>query len=212
MIDTQRLATFAVSAFVLIVIPGPTVLFVVSRAITLGRKGALFTVLGVVAGEYVQALTVAAGIGSLISRSLAVFTVVKLAGAAYLVWLGIQAVRHRHRLTDVLDGSGPAKSPLRIMREGFVVGGTNPKVLAFFAAVLPQFVDRDLGHVPLQMAILGLIYVSIGLVTDSVWSVVAGTARHWLVRSPQRLAQLGGLGGVMIIGLGVQLATNGRTE
>ncbi|MGE0877920.1 MAG: LysE family translocator [Acidimicrobiia bacterium] len=212
MIDTHRLLAFVISSFALIVIPGPSVLFVVSRAISLGRKAAIVTVVGNALGTSLQLLFVAAGLGSLVTKSIVVFTTVKLVGAVYLVYLGVQAFRHRHDLTAVFDDPSIAKPTSVVLREGFVVGAMNPKVIAFFAAVLPQFVDRDLGHVPLQMIVLGLIFEAIALVSDSTWGIAAGTARQWLARKPGRLAQISGAGGVAIIGLGVRLALTGRNE
>ena len=154
----------------------------------------------------------AAGLGAILERSVVLFDVVRLAGATYLVYLGVQAFRHRRALATVLDVGAQPRSMRRILREGFIVGISNPKTALFFAAVLPQFVNRDLGHVPLQMALLGMIFVAIALVSDSMWGMAAGTARAWLGRSPDRLAALGGLGGVVTIGLGLRLALTGRTD
>ena len=193
-------------------VPGPSVLFVVSRGVTLGRRAALATVLGNSLGVYLQVLLVAAGLGALLERSVVVFDVVRLAGAAYLVYLGVQAFRHRRALATVLDVGVEPRSMRRILREGFLVGISNPKTALFFAAVLPQFVNASLGHVPLQLALLGLVFVAIALVSDSVWGMAAGTARAWLGRSPDRLAALGGLGGVVTIGLGLRLALTGRKD
>jgi threonine/homoserine/homoserine lactone efflux protein len=212
MLDADRLGAFAVTAFALIVIPGPSVLFVVSRGVALGRRAALATVAGNGVGVYLQVLLVAAGLGSLLERSVLLFEVVRLAGAAYLVYLGVQAFRHRRALATVLDVGAQPRSLRRILREGFLVGVSNPKTALFFAAVLPQFVNPDLARVPLQMALLGLIFVAIALASDSVWAMAAGTARAWLGRSPDRLAVLGGLGGVITIGLGIRLALTGRKD
>lgn len=212
MIDTGRLAAFMVTAFVVVVIPGPGVLFIVSRGISLGRRAALATVLGHFLGLMTQVVAVAAGIGVVVERSIVVFTVIKFAGAVYLVWLGFQAIRHRHRLAVALDASHRQVRLSRITRDGFVVGVSNPKGFALFASVLPQFVDRGLGHVPLQIVLLGLIVGGIALVSDSCWGLAAGTARTWLSRSPRRLAAVGGAGGLATIGLGVRLAATGRHD
>jgi threonine/homoserine/homoserine lactone efflux protein len=212
MVAPDRLLAFAVAAFLLIVVPGPSVLFVIGRGMALGRRAALATVLGNAAGAYVQVVFVAVGAGAVVARSVAVFTVIKLVGAAYLVVLGIRAIRHRHRLAEVVDAAVAPRSARRILREGFVVGVTNPKVIVFFAAILPQFVDNDLGHPAVQMLVLGLIFVAIALVSDSMWGLAAGTARVWLGRSPRRLAAIGGTSGVVMIGLGVSLAVTGRRD
>ncbi|HEU5149350.1 MAG TPA: LysE family translocator [Iamia sp.] len=212
MVSTHALLTFAATSLLLIVVPGPSVMFVVSRGVTLGRRAAVLTVLGNAAGAYTQVLLVAAGLGALVQRSIAVYTAVKLVGAAYLVYLGVQAFRHRHRLHLDADAAGPARSPRRLLLDGYVVGVANPKVIVFFAAILTQFVDPDGGPVPLQMAVLGLIFVMIALVSDGAWGLMAGTARGWLARSPRRLAALGGTGGLVTVGLGVRLAVSGRAD
>jgi threonine/homoserine/homoserine lactone efflux protein len=140
------------------------------------------------------------------------FTVLKLAGAAYLVFLGVQAIRHRRSLAEALGAKVERKTVARLMLDGFLVGVTNPKVIVFFAAILPQFVDRAAGHVPVQIITLGAIFAGIALLSDSAWALVAGTARAWLARSPRRLAALGGTGGLVMIGLGATLALTGRKD
>jgi threonine/homoserine/homoserine lactone efflux protein len=210
-IDPHRVAALAVTAFVLIAVPGPSVLFVISRGIVHGRRAGLATVVGNAAGLAVQVVGVALGLGALVSGSVAAFTVVKVAGAAYLVVLGINAIRHRRSLAGVL--TSPAAVPLRrILREGFVVGVTNPKTLVLFTAVLPQFVDPAGAAPALQLLVLGALVVAIALVSDSVWAVTAGSARVWLARRPDRLAHVGGLGGVITVGLGVRLLLTGRND
>lgn len=201
-----------VAAFTIIVIPGPSVLFTISRGVSLGRKAAVATVAGNCLGVYVQVTLVALGLGSIVERSITVFTAVKLVGAVYLVSIGVQMYRHRGRLARALDSEVEAKPVKRIIREGFVVGITNPKVLVFFGAVLPQFVDRSRGRVPVQMMTLGVVFIAIGFVSDSAWGLLAGTARTWLKSSPKRLSALGGAGGLAIIGLGVRLAVVGRRD
>jgi len=210
--SADRLAALALTAFVLIAIPGPSVLFVVSRSVTLGRRAGLATVVGNATGIYVQAIAVAIGIGSIVERSVAVFEVIKLAGAAYLVFLGIQAFRARRRLAAAFDPLTPPKSGGRLVRDGFVVGVTNPKAIVIFTAILPQFADPAAGHVPLQLLVFGLIFVLIALVSDGMWALAAGTARQWLVNSPRRLEAVGGAGAIVMIGLGLRLAVSGRKD
>ncbi|MGH2793906.1 MAG: LysE family translocator [Actinomycetota bacterium] len=212
MLDTDRLLAFALTAFILIVIPGPSVLFVISRGVTLGRRAALATVAGNTTGVIVQVTAVAIGVGSLVQRSAVVYETIRFAGAAYLILLGVRALRERRRLRTILDAAAVAKPARRIYREGFIVGVTNPKAAVFFAAVLPQFADPTLGHVPLQILGLGLIFAVIALVSDSAWGLAAGSLRAWLGRSPRRLERLGGAGGLAIVGLGVHLAVTGRRE
>jgi len=155
---------------------------------------------------------VAFGIGALVERSVAVFTVIKLVGAAYLIFLGVQAWRHRGSLRAALDTPVEPKSLVRILWDGTLVGASNPKAIVFFAAVLPQFVNRSAGHVPVQMLLLGTVFVAIAVVCDSSWALAAGTARAWFTRSPRRLAMVGGTGGLVMIGIGASLAFSGRKD
>ncbi len=212
MTGTDRLLAFALLSLVLIVIPGPSVLFVVGRALALGRRAAVITVVGNAAGEYLAVVAVAVGIGVVVARSAVVFAIIKFAGAAYLVFLGVRAIVRRHRLAAVVTTAQPPQSSRRTLWEGFVVGLANPKSAVFFAAVLPQFVDRSAGHVPVQLLLLGAIFVAIALVCDGLWALAAGTARDWFARSPRRLAITGGTGGLTMIGLGIGLAFTGRTD
>jgi threonine/homoserine/homoserine lactone efflux protein len=211
-LPTGHLLAFVITSFALIAVPGPSVLFIVSRALTLGQRAALATVVGNEAGEYVQVLAVAFGIGVIVERSIVVFTVLKLAGAAYIVLLGIRTIRSRSSLAGVLEVVTTPRSTRRVFREGFVVGVSNPKTVIFFLAVLPQFVDRHAGHVPVQLLAFGLVFLVIALVSDSAWALVAARGRAWLSRSPARLARIGGVGGLVMIGLGARLAISGRKD
>ena len=208
----SHLLAFSVTAFVIIVVPGPSVLFVFGRALGLGRLAGVSTVVGNTLGEYVQVLGVAFGVGALVERSVLVFTVLKFAGAAYLVYLGVQAIRRRRSLVAALAAPVERKTAWRITLDGFFVGMTNPKTAVFLAAILPQFIDRSAGHVPVQIIVLGAIFSAIALVSDSAWALAAGTARAWLARSPRRLELLGGTSGLVMIGLGATLAFAGRKD
>ncbi len=211
MADGSTLAAFVIAWTAIVLVPGPSVLFVISRGMALGRRAAVLTVLGNELGMLVQVLLVAAGVGALVQRSVLAFEVLRLAGAIYLVYLGVQAVRHRRALASVLDVTA-TRASRHIVREGFIVGVTNPKVIVFFTAMLPQFVDPDGAAAPLQMAVLGLISITIAFVCDSVWGVLAGSARNWLSSRPHRLRRLGGAGGLVMIGLGTRLAVTGRHD
>src|SRR5581483_7201520 len=225
----DSLITFALASVVLVVVPGPTVVVVVSRAIAHGRRAALASVAGNSLGVGVLVVAVAVGLGAVVERSVAVYTTIKLLGAAYLIYLGVRTWRDRGSLAGAfrappavpgavpaapgavpaVPGAGPVR---RLFRQGVLVGVTNPKAMVFFAAVLPQFVARGAGHVPAQMLVLGFGFVLLAMVLDSIWGLAAGTARDWLARSPRRLAALGGTGGLMMIGLGMGLAVTGRRE
>ncbi|MFG2827026.1 LysE family translocator [Streptomyces sp. NPDC048434] len=214
MVSTDRLLAFAAMSLLVIVIPGPSVLFVIGRALAHGRRTALATVLGNVLGSYLLVAAVALGLGSLVEQSVAVFLAVKLAGAAYLVFLGVQAFRHRKDMKmSAADGPAQvARGDLRTIADGILVGVTNPKGIVFFAAVLPQFVDHTAGGLPAQMLTLGLVPISIGLITDTVWGLTASAARNWFARSERRLSMIGGAGGFAMIGLGVTVAATGRAD
>jgi len=211
-LPTAHLLAFTLTAFALIVVPGPSVLFTVSRALALGRAAGVATVAGNTVGVYVQVVAVAFGIGALVERSVMGFTIVKLGGAAYLIFLGVQAIRHRQKLAEMLGSRIENKSVARVMADGFVVGIGNPKAIVFFAAVLPQFVDRQAGQVPQQMLLLGAIFAGVALLSDSGWALVAGSARAWFGRSSRRLELIGGTGGLVMIGIGAMLAVSGRKD
>ena len=212
MVPLKDILAFCGVAVILVAVPGPSVVFTISRALTSGRRTALLNVAGNTIGLVVQVVAAAFGLGAVIERSAAVFTGVKLAGAAYLVWLGVQAIRHRRSLTETIAAEAGPLSPLRAVRDGVVVGATNPKTIAVFLVVMPQFVARDAGHVASQLLVLGLVFPLIALLLDSCWALAAGTARQWLSSSPRRLAAIGGAGGLVMIGLGVSLAATGRKD
>jgi len=201
---------FALAAFALIVIPGPSVLFVIGRSLSLGRKGGFLSVLGNALGMLPAIALVSLGVGAIVAESVLVFVVIKFVGAGYLVYLGVQAIRHRNDHTGTAASVRARPSSLRLIREGFFVGVSNPKTIVFFVAVLPQFVNYDHGAIPLQMATLGMIFFGIALASDSMWALTAGTARAWFARNPKRLARMGASGGVVMIGLGGALALSGN--
>jgi threonine/homoserine/homoserine lactone efflux protein len=214
MIPAGHVLAFVAVVTVLIAIPGPSVLFTVSRALTVGRRAALLTVVGNELGLCVQVVAVAFGVGAMVERSAEIVTVVKLAGAVYLVYLGVQAILHRRSMAEALAARVTPVRPWRAVRDGFVVGAANPKTIVFFVAGLPEFTTTAHGHlpVPVQMLILGALFPAIALVLDSGWAAAAGTARQWLSASPRRLALIGGTGGLVMIGLGVSLAATGRKD
>jgi threonine/homoserine/homoserine lactone efflux protein len=242
-IATDRIVPFLVTAIIIILAPGPQVLFVVGRALAYGRRTAISTAAGGTFGAYLQALVVSLGLGTLVERSAAVYTAIKLIGAAYLVFLGVIAFRHRHGLRDAVSTHGAdnanaddAREPgsagpgnadgarwratrpqsevpgSRAARQGMLVGITNPKAAVFFGAILPQFVNRAYGHVPLQMFVFATMFSTMALVCDCAWGLAAGGARDWFVRSPRRLAMVGGAGGLAMVGLGVSVAITGRKD
>ena len=170
------------------------------------------TVVGNATGVYMQMLAIAFGLGAIVERSVAAYTVIKLAGAAYLVYLGVQALRHRRDLASALNAQVESKTARRIFLDALVVGAANPKAVVFFAAMLPQFVDRASGHVPVQMMCLGAVFFVVALISDGTWALAAGTARAWLSAQPRRLEIVGGAGGLAMIGIGASLAASGRNQ
>ncbi|OEU91623.1 lysine transporter LysE [Streptomyces abyssalis] len=223
MVDLHRLAAFCAMSLLLSAVPGPSVLFVVGRALAHGRRAALASVTGNAVGGYVLVVAVALGLGSVVSRSAFLFGAVKIVGAAYLILLGVRAVRgSRSTLREgtARGRAAPTRTApetaapggLRQGWEGFTVGVTNPKSIVFLMAVLPQFVDRAAGHVVVQMLLLGMAGALLQLASDSMWGLAASAARDWLARSPRRASLLGATGGIGMIGLGVTVAVTGRAE
>lgn len=219
---TDALLAFLAAALIIIVIPGPTVLFVVGQSLSHGRRSGLTSVLGGSVGIIPLIVAVAFGVGTVVAQSVVIFTIVKILGAGYLVYLGVQGIRHRKIGNEVPEdptlatsGDGEVDSFVPAGRElsyrsmfmqGFIVGISNPKTIIFFVAALPQFVSIEAGHVPLQMIILGLFFQALALFSDGSWAFIAGTARNWFARSPRRMSRIRGIGGGMLIGLGGTLA------
>ena len=212
MLPSDRLLAFGITAFVVIVIPGPSVLFVVGRALACGRRVAVLTVVGNALGEYVQVIAVAIGVGALAEQSVTVFTAMKLLGGAYLIYLGAKTFRERRSLAAALAAPVAHRSDRRAFLEGWTVGVTNPKTVVFLAAILPQFVDRAAGDVPVQILLLGAVFAAIAVASDTIWATAAGGVRLWFGRSPRRLELIGGAGGLAIIAVGAGLVVSGRKD
>ena len=210
MISSGQLIGFTLASLVLIVVPGPGVLFIVGRALSHGRRTAFATAAGHALGNYAVAACVAVGLGAVLERSAQVFLAAKLVGALYLVILGVQAIRHRRSLATAMSAAAGTGDGWRALRDGLVVGVTNPKSYILFGAVLPQFVSRTAGNVPAQMLLLALISVAIGLVSDITWGLAASGVRAWFAGSPRRYELVGGAGGLAMIGVGVTIALTGR--
>jgi threonine/homoserine/homoserine lactone efflux protein len=209
-LSVDQVLAFGLTALVVIAIPGPSVVFVIGRALAYGRPVALASVLGNALGQLTIVVLVAVGLGVVVQESLTVFVVLKVAGAAYLVWLGVEAVRRRREFL----GADPVllgvpMTARRAIRQGYLVGVSNPKGFLLLGAVLPQFVHRAEGHIQLQMLLLGLLANGIGLLSDSVWAVVASQLRAWFARSPRRGEAMGTAGGLSMIGVGLALVLSG---
>jgi threonine/homoserine/homoserine lactone efflux protein len=200
---------YLAASVVIILAPGPSVLFVIARAIAWGRKTAIFSVVGNVGGSFLLSVLVALGLGPILQRSSFAYSAVQWGGGAYLLYLGVDALRHRKiHAADMKMKSGRAPSALQSMRDGFWVGVLNPKTLVFYAAVLPQFIDRNRGHVTFQLLLLGGLFAILALISDGSWGLIAGTARQWLATNPSHLVTLRFVGGVVMIALGLLVITS----
>ena len=207
MIAPDRLALFVGAALVLLLVPGPAVLYIVTRSIHQGRRAGLVSVLGIHLGTLVHITAATAGLSALLVSSATAFTVVKLAGAAYLLGLGLWTIVSRKAETDVALGG--ERRLRRVFTQGVVVNVLNPKTALFFLAFLPQFVDPHRGHAALQIALLGLTFAALGMVTDSIWAIAAGTAGDVLRRSRRFALVQRYVSGTVFVGLGVVTALAG---
>ena len=206
MIIPSRLPEYIVAAMVIILAPGPSVLFVIARAIAWGRATAVFTVAGNVTGAFSLSVFVALGLGPVLERSEVAYIAIQWGGGLYLIYLGIEAIWKRSvHAADMANQGDVAPSIRRSIRDGFWVGALNPKGVVFFAAVLPQFIDRERGSITAQLIFLGAVFAVLAFVSDGSWGVLAGTARNWLATDSKRLEKLRATGGVIMILLGLQV-------
>jgi threonine/homoserine/homoserine lactone efflux protein len=206
MIIPSRLVEYIVAAMIIILAPGPSVLFVIARAIAWGRKVAVFTVIGNVSGSFVLSVFVALGLGPVLQKSDLAYTAVQWGGGLYLMYLGLDAIRKREvHAADMTNQGDLAPRALRSMRDGFWVGALNPKAIVFYAAVLPQFIDREKGQITAQLILLGAIFSTLALLSDGSWGLLAGTARAWLAKDASRLEKLRATGGAIMIFLGLSV-------
>jgi len=206
MVIPSRLPEYIVAAMVIILAPGPSVLFVIARAIAWGRKTAVFTVAGNVTGAFALSTLVAIGLGPILQRSDLAYAAIQWGGSSYLMYLGVEAIRQRKIHAEDMRNQGDAAPGIaRSMRDGFWVGALNPKGLVFYAAVLPQFVDRDRGNVALQLIFLGAVFSILAFISDGTWGLLAGTARQWLATDAKRLEKLRATGGIVMIILGISV-------
>ncbi len=209
--DTSSLLVFMLACTALIVVPGPSVVYIVARTLEQGRRAGLLSALGVGAGGLVHVTAAVVGLSALIAASAELFTVVKLAGAAYLIVMGIRALLRSGDVADEAEAEkdlAPA-SPRRVFAQGMLVNTLNPKTAIFFVAFLPQFADPSAGPLAPQMAVLGLIFVAIALVSDSTWAFVTGAAAGRL-RTPRAQRWTARTTGGVFVVLGAVAATARR--
>lgn len=208
--EPPAVGVFVVAALALLVVPGPAVLYIVARSIHQGRRAGLVSVLGIHVGTLVHIAAATLGLSALIVSSAVAFTAVKVAGAVYLVGLGLWTLLSRTAEPDVALGG--ERNLRRAFAQGIVVNVLNPKTALFFLAFLPQFVDADAAHPALQIAFLGVLFALLGLVTDSVWAIAAGTAGGVLRRSRRFARTQRYVTGTVYLGLGVTTALAGSVE
>lgn len=207
----STLAFFAAASLALTLIPGPAVLYIVTRSISQGRRAGLVSMLGVQAGGLVHVTAAALGLSALLASSATAFSIVKYAGAVYLVWLGIQKLRGEAD-GNAFSGELPVRSQAHLFRQGLIVNVLNPKTAIFFLAFLPQFIDRDAGSIPLQVTALGLCFVAVAFVSDGVYALLAGSAAERLRGSSAVQRRLDRSSGVIMIGLGAVAALTGHRD
>ena len=201
MIPIENVLTFIAFALVIIAIPGPSVMFAISRALVLGKRGAVLTVVGNGIGVLIQALAVSVGLGVLIQSNDTLMHIIRLAGAGFLIYLGITAIRHRR---DGLDLTSPVVVPKssHILRESILVGLSNPKTIVFFSAAFPQFVVSSGTPIVFQMIQLSVIFVIFGISGDAIYALSAGAARDWFAKSEDRVVAMRTIGGIAMTTLG----------
>ncbi|MEL6149416.1 MAG: LysE family translocator [Chloroflexota bacterium] len=183
MVDAVSLQVFALASLALVVIPGPAVLYIVARSLNQGRMAGIVSVLGISVGAFVHVCAAALGLSAILMSSAVAFTVVKYLGAAYLIYLGVRTLLAPNKSVTDDAMEIDTRTHWRVFREGAVVNILNPKTALFFFAFLPQFVNPTGSAIATQIVVLGLIFVVIALVSDSVYAVAAGTLGGWLRRS-----------------------------
>jgi len=200
----SRLWEYLIATILIILAPGPSVLFTIARAIAWGRVAAIATVIGNAFGMFLVSVLVAFGLGPLLQSSKLFYNGIQWAGGAYLIYLGYSAIA-----ASKIDAQGMQKTEgskpsfLTSIKNGFWVGVLNPKSIVFFAAILPQFVDQEKNNVTAQLLLLGAIFATIALISDGSYGLLAGTVRSWLAGDVKRLIFMRRFGGVVMIGLGV---------
>jgi len=208
MTDRGAFLVFALASLALAIVPGPAVLYIVAQSVQGGRRAGVVSALGVSTGGMAHVAAAVIGLSAVLAASATAFTIVKIAGAVYLVWLGVRTLLSRD---DSIAGRRAEPTMARTYRQGVIVNVLNPKTALFFLAFLPQFVDPD-GSTRGQLALLGVTFVVIALTTDLIWAIVAGTAGAVLKRSRTFLRIQRYVSGTIFIGLGALAAATGRSH
>jgi threonine/homoserine/homoserine lactone efflux protein len=203
-ISGNHLLEFILASAAIILVPGPSVMFTIARAVAWGRGTAMLTVVGNALGMVVLSTLIAIGLGPALQRSHTLLVTVQAAGGLYLIYLGWQALKHRQEHADDMVALNESKpSNWQTVRQGFMVGVLNPKALVFFAAIFPQFVEPEAGSVTVQLLVFGLIFAGLAVLLDGSWALIVGTSRDWFVTSRNRLVFLRTVGGVVMVLLGI---------
>lgn len=204
MIGSKYLIGVVIACVAIILAPGPSVMFVIARAVAWGRVTAYLTAIGNAMGMFVLAVVIALGLGPIFQRFPLVLLLVQALGGFYLIWLGVDSLRHRHQhVADMLRVEELRPSTARILREGFMVGVLNPKALVFFSAIFPQFIDPDGGPITLQLLLFAVIFAVLSVMLDGTWGLIVGSSRDWFANSDHRLLVLRVIGGIVMVALGV---------
>lgn len=208
--NLHTLTLFIIAALVLLLTPGPSVLYIVARGIDQGRLAGLVSVLGIGVGTLFHVAAAALGISALLMSSALAFSLVKYLGAAYLIYLGLRKLLGRE---DLHSPELAGRERLgRIFGQGVIVNLLNPKTALFFFAFLPQFVDTAQGRVAAQILFLGIIFVTLGMVSDGCYALLAGTVGHWLKNNLNFLRAQRYFAGTVYIGLGLTAALSGSDK
>jgi threonine/homoserine/homoserine lactone efflux protein len=205
----SAIVAFATASVILLIIPGPAVLYIVNRSVSDGRQVGIAAATGLSLGNLVHALAAAVGLSAVLATSATAFSVVKWAGAIYLVGVGVRTLM---KPAPVIDPDRPGVSLRRSFTQGIVVNTLNPKVALFFLSFLPQFIDTEAGRPGLQALVLGLVFVLIGFCTDSTYSLLASGLRHVLLRGKALPFVQRWVAGTVFIGLGVVAASASATH
>ena len=200
----SRLWEYLIAAILIMLAPGPSVLFTIARAIAWGRRAAVATVFGNATGMFLVSVLVAIGLGPVLQSSKPFYYAVQLLGGLYLIYLGYAAIAaSKIDAQSMTSTEGLKPSIITSIRNGFWVGVLNPKSIVFFAAILPQFVDQEKDNVTAQLLILGAIFAAVALISDGSYGFLAGTVRNWLAGDVKRLIFMRRFGGFVMIGLGL---------
>lgn len=206
MIDSTHLVRFILASAAIILVPGPSIMFVIARAIAWGRRTAFLTVLGNALGMFVLAMVVAGGLGPVLQSSKILLVGLQVVGGCYLIYLGYEAFKHRSEQAQIIATITESKpSTIRNLKQGFMVGLLNPKAIVFIGAIFPQFLDPNGAAATFQLAFFGLLWCILAILGDGMWALVVGSSRDWFVNSQTRLVILrtAGAGVMVVLGLGI---------